>query len=69
MSLEDKGLNPTSSNGSGMRQSAMTELSKLTTRYSLIRPGNSLVSSRKFPVPMRREFHRNYLIYGVKSRA
>jgi hypothetical protein len=40
--------------------------------FSLIQQGNSPLSyenRENFPVPMRREFHCNYLIHGVKSRS
>jgi hypothetical protein len=37
--------------------------------HSLIRWENSLLSREKFPVPMRREFRRNYLIYRAENRA
>jgi hypothetical protein len=36
---------------------------------SLIAALRSLFSEKKFPVPVRREFRRNQLIYGAENKA
>ena len=44
-----------------------TGIKKAALPRSLMRQENSLLSRKKFPVPIRREFRGNRMIYGVKT--